>query len=189
MPLVLRRRCRLQQQRHLFDAEHRRDPPRVRHDGEPACQIRPVKRHREEEAQRRDRAVDARRLHAALCLAQLEEAQLFRRRGVGRPADESRECPHLADIIAPRVLLEAAHAHVFDHARPQRADGLRRIIGGHRVSPELKVAGPSMLRIGRPDRHPLLRFTSKEIAPTPTRAPLPRAGTFSGASASGPGRR
>ena len=123
--LVLWPRCRLQQQRHLLDAEHRRDAPRVRHDGESACQIRPVKRHREEKAQRRDRAVDARRLQAALRLVQLEEAQLFRRRGVGRPADEGRKCPHLADIIAARVLLEAAHAHVFDHARPQRIDGLR----------------------------------------------------------------
>src|SRR6516164_6962759 len=63
----------------------------------------------------------------------------------------------MAHIIAPRVLLEAAHAHVFDHARPQRADdGPRRGIGGHRGSPELKVAGPSMLRIGCPDRHALL---------------------------------
>ena len=100
-------------------------PPRLRHDGEPPRQIRPVERHREEEAQGRDRAVDARRLHAALRLVQLEEAQLFRRRRVGRPADEGRECPHVPDIIAPRVLIETAHAHVFDHARPQRADGPR----------------------------------------------------------------
>src|SRR5215469_5842992 len=73
----------------------------------------------------RDRAIDARRLHTALRLVQLEEPQLLRRCRVGRPADEGRKGAHVADIIAPRVLLEAAHAHVFDHARPQRADGLR----------------------------------------------------------------
>ena len=39
--LVLRCRCRAQQQCHLLDAEHRGYPPRVRHDGEPARQVRP----------------------------------------------------------------------------------------------------------------------------------------------------
>ena len=81
--LVFRRRCRLQQQHHLLDAEHCRYPPRVRHNGEPARQIRPVERHRKEEAQSRDRAIDARRLQTAPRLVQLEEAQLFRRRRVG----------------------------------------------------------------------------------------------------------
>jgi hypothetical protein len=114
-----------QQQRHLLDAEHRRYPPWVRHDGEPPRQIRPVERYREKEAQGRDRAVDARRPQAALRLVQLEEAEVFRRRRVGRPADEGREGPHVADIIAARVVLEAAHAHVFDHAHPQRTDGPR----------------------------------------------------------------
>ena len=76
--LVLRRRRRAQQQCHLLDAEHRRYPPRLRHDGEPARQVRPVERHREEEAQSRDRAVDARRLHADPRLVQLEQTQVFR---------------------------------------------------------------------------------------------------------------
>ena len=116
--LVLRPRCRLQQQRHLLDAEHRRQPARVRHDGEPAGQIRPVERHGEEEAQRRDRAVDARRLHAALRLVQLEAAQIFRRRRVGRAADEGRECPHVADIVAARLLVEAAHASCLRSCAP-----------------------------------------------------------------------
>src|SRR4051812_25627764 len=72
----------------LLNAEHRRYPPWIRHDGKTARQIRPVERHREEEAQGRDRAIDARRLQAAPRLVQLEEAQLFRRRRVRRPADE-----------------------------------------------------------------------------------------------------
>ena len=60
-----------------------------------------------------------------LCLAQLEAAQILRRRRVGRPADKGRECSDVSHIIAARVLLEAAHGHVFDHARPQWADGPR----------------------------------------------------------------
>jgi hypothetical protein len=64
---------RAQEQRHFLYAEHRRNPPRIRHDGEPARQIWPVQRHREEEAQGRDRTVDARRLHADPRLVQLEQ--------------------------------------------------------------------------------------------------------------------
>ena len=52
--LVLRRRCRLQQQRYLLDAEHRQYASRVRHHGEPPRQVWPVQRHREEETQGRD---------------------------------------------------------------------------------------------------------------------------------------
>src|SRR6266446_8918784 len=55
--LVLRPCCRSKQQRDLLDAEHRRYPPRLRHDGKAPRQIRPVERHREEEAQGRDRTV------------------------------------------------------------------------------------------------------------------------------------
>src|ERR1700716_2419633 len=39
---------------------------------------------------------------------------------------------------------------------------------------EPKVAGPSMLGIACPDRHALSLITLVEIAPTTTRAPLPR---------------
>jgi hypothetical protein len=115
---ILRPRCCLQQLRHFLGAQHRRQPARIAHDGKPARQVRSVERHREEEAQCCNCAVDAWRLHADLRLVQLEAAQVFRRRRVGRPADEGREGAHMADIIAPRVILEATHAHVFDHARP-----------------------------------------------------------------------
>src|SRR3954471_9745466 len=47
------------------------------------------------------------------------------------------------------------------------------MIGGHRGSPELKVAGPSMLGTGCPDRHALPRITSPKTH-RPRRAPLPR---------------
>jgi hypothetical protein len=46
------------------------------------------------------------------------------------------------------------------------------VIGGSFL--ELKVAGPSMLGIGCPDRHALPRINLVENAPTTTRAPLPR---------------
>jgi len=42
----------------------------------PPGKVRPIERHAEKEAQGRDRAVDARRLHAALRLVQLEAAQI-----------------------------------------------------------------------------------------------------------------
>jgi len=46
------------------------------------------------------------------------------------------------------------------------------VIGGS--SPELKVVEPSMLGIGRPDRHALPRIIPDDDAPTATGAPLPR---------------
>jgi hypothetical protein len=67
---ILRPRCRLQQQHDLFGAQHRRQPARVAYDGKPARQIRPVERHREEEAQCCNCAVDAWRLHTDLRLVQ-----------------------------------------------------------------------------------------------------------------------
>ena len=154
---VLRPRRRLQQERHLLNAQHARQPARLAHNREPAGKIRPVERHAEKEAQGRDRAVDARRLHAALRLVELEAAQSLCRRGIGRAANEGRKCPDIPNVVVARLLAEAAHAHVLDHARPQRADGPMGRIGGHRGSSlKPKVAGPSMLGIGCPDRHALL---------------------------------
>jgi hypothetical protein len=56
---------------------------------------------------------------------QLEQTQVFRRRRIGRAADKGRKGSDVSHIVAARVLLEAAHGHVFDHARPQWADGPR----------------------------------------------------------------
>jgi hypothetical protein len=49
---------------------------RLTHEREVPCHLGSVKRHGEEEAQRRDRTVDARRTHAGLRLMQLETAKL-----------------------------------------------------------------------------------------------------------------
>ena len=46
-----------EQQRDLLDAQHHRQLARLAHDRETAGEIRPVERHGEEEAQRRDRAL------------------------------------------------------------------------------------------------------------------------------------
>ena len=78
-----------------------------------------------------------------------------------------------------RVLIETAHGHVFDHARPQWATGRwegPEVIGGSFL--ELKVAGPSMLGIGRPDSHALPHITSSKMR-RPRSVLLPaRAGSF-----------
>ena len=119
--LVLRSRRRLQQKRHLLYAQHARQSARQPHDREPPGKVRPIERHAEKEAQGRDRAVDARRLHAALRLVELEAAQILCRRRIGRAADEGRERPDVPNVVVARLLAEAAHAHVLDHARTQRA--------------------------------------------------------------------
>ena len=125
-------RRRLEQQRDLLEAQHGRQPARFAHDREPSGKVRSVERHGEEETQGRDRAVDARRLHAGLRLVQLEAAQILRRRRVGRPADEGCERPHVANVVAARLLgalLGAPEpniqkditAHVDDDAKGKRA--------------------------------------------------------------------
>ena len=55
---------------------------------------------------------------------QLERAQLFRRRRVGRPAEESRQPLDGSDVLALRIGRELADAHVFEHPLAQRTDGL-----------------------------------------------------------------
>jgi hypothetical protein len=44
------------------------------------------------------------------------------------------ERPHVANVVVARLLAEAAHAHVLDHARPQRADGPVGRLGDLRCS-------------------------------------------------------
>src|SRR2546430_17021847 len=80
----------------------------------------------------------------------------------------------MPDIVLTRLLGEAAHRHVLDHACAQRADAAIGKIGEHRGSSlEQKVAGPSMLGTGGPNRH-ALPLTASPIAHRRGRAPLPR---------------
>src|SRR6202040_2755605 len=116
---------------------------------------------------------------------QLEETQVFRRRRVGRPANKGRECADMSNVVAARLLAKAAHGHVLDHACPQWADGRMRSIRGHRGSSlELKVAGPSMLGVRRPDRHLLPRITPSTMRGPRRVLPPARAGSFIGAKPS-----
>jgi hypothetical protein len=89
-----------------------------------ARQVGPIERYREEETQRRHRAIDRRRLHATLGLVNLETADILRCRRVRRPLEERSEAPNEPDIVALRRFTHATHGHVVEHASPQRADGL-----------------------------------------------------------------
>ena len=74
---------------HLLGREHARQLARVVHAGEMAGELGAVQRDPEEEAQRRGRAVQRRRLRAALGQMHLEAAQVLGRRRVGRAAEEA----------------------------------------------------------------------------------------------------
>src|ERR1700682_2903075 len=87
------------------------------------CHLGAVERHGEEETQRHNRAIDARRTHAGLRLMQLEKAKILRRGRIGRATEKGCKCPDVPDIVVVRLLDEVAHRHVFDHALAQRADG------------------------------------------------------------------
>jgi hypothetical protein len=84
----------------------------------------PVQRHLEEKPQRRHCRIDSRRLNAGLCQVQLERPQVFSGRSVREPAQESNKPLDGTDVRALRIGCEPAHAHVFEHALAQRADGL-----------------------------------------------------------------
>lgn len=96
---------------------------RVANDDEATRQVRAIKRHREEGAQSRYRAIDALRLHATLGLMDLEVADILRGRGIRRPLEERGEAPHGTHIVTLRIVAQAAHGHVFEHALAQRTDG------------------------------------------------------------------
>jgi len=130
---VLRPGGRLEQPADLLDAEHGRQLARVAHNDEAARQVRPIERHREEEAQCRHGAIDALWLHTTLGLVDLETADVLGRCRVRWPPEERREAPHETDVVTLCVFAQATHGHVFEHAPPQRAHGLGNCLGGHLV--------------------------------------------------------
>ena len=104
----------------------------------------------------------------------LETAQVLRRRRVGRPADKGRESAHIANVIVARLLAEAAHPHVLDHARPQRADGPDGRMGGHRgILSRAEGCWTFHARDPMPRSSRLTAYPAPK-APTATRAPIPR---------------
>src|SRR6476620_4109781 len=126
--------CRLQQASNFVKTQDRRYFARLAHERKVSSHICPIYRHREEETQRRNRAVDGRWTHPGLCLLQLEAAKILRRCCVGRATEEGCESLDVADIVVARLLAEIAHAHVFDHALAQWTDELL----AHRGAPVLR---------------------------------------------------
>src|SRR5215471_13826552 len=96
---------------------------------------------------------------------------------VGRPTQKGGQCADVTNVIVTRLLA----VHVFDHARPQCANrpvGRRRAHWGS--SRELKVAGPSMLATGCPDRHALPLTPPKTHRPYHALLPRERVRCVSG---------
>jgi len=112
----------------------------MRHPDQPAREVGPVERVREEEPQRRDDAVHRRHGNAGLALLDLEAAQILRRGRIGRAPHKRGEAPHVADVVPLGLGREPAHVHVVDQASAQRADrgGGNWIV--HRTAPQVKGA-------------------------------------------------
>src|SRR6266851_9931369 len=102
---------------------------------------------------------------------------------LGRPADEGREGLHVPNVVVARLLGKAAHRHVLDHARPQRADGLVGRRGDHWG---LLSRAEGCWTFNARDRMPRSsRLTAYASPPLPNmlrprRCPPARAGSFSG---------
>ena len=160
----------LQKTRHLLAAQHDRNLPRLRDKRQVLDGVGPIERHREKEAQRRDREVDARRAHPVLGQVQLEKPQIFGCRRVGRSAKEDREVLDGPDVVLLRLLTKVPQRHVFDHALPQRADALI----GHGIL----LSEPRLLTPRSSDRsiRPVTALPS--IPDTTLRAALYRASGF-----------
>src|SRR5712664_2421468 len=82
---------------------------------------------------------------------QLKRTQIFSRRSVRGSAQEGSKPLDGTDVLALRIGGEPAHAHVFEHALAQRADGLLAHWGS---CLEVGVLDPSILKTERPPRHP-----------------------------------
>ena len=89
-----------------------------------ADELGTVQRDAEEEAQRRGRAVERRRLHPTLGQMHLEAAHVLGRCRVGRATEESGEGLDVADIVVAGLLAELAYCHIFEHAAAKVTDGL-----------------------------------------------------------------
>jgi hypothetical protein len=111
----------------------------------------------------------------------LETAQILRRCCVGRPADKGRERADVANVVVARLLAEAAHVHVLDHARSQRADGPVGGKGGHRgLLSQAEGCGTFDARDWMPRSSRLTAYPDQN-AQTVTRAPSRESGFVQGA--------
>jgi len=99
-----------------------------------------IKRMVEEEPQGRDNAVHGRRRYARFLLLDLEPADIFSGRGMGRAPQPGCEPPYVTQIVALRLVAEPAHGHVVDQPLAQRTDRTSRNKLVHRSTPHLEGA-------------------------------------------------
>jgi hypothetical protein len=85
----------------FLDGQHRGQFAQKAGQDQAARQVRPVERYGKEVAQRRDRAVDRRRLYPALALVHLKPANILSLRRIGRPADGPRAVRAVGKLPAP----------------------------------------------------------------------------------------
>src|SRR5215472_6063900 len=114
-----------QQTPRLVRAHHQRYLLRLANVIDLARQIQSPQRHPEQEPQPGHDAVAVADAHTGLGQVQLEPADIFGRRRVGR-AIKKRGKPLAAVNVTPlRPRRELPCVHVFDHAMTQRGDGIR----------------------------------------------------------------
>jgi hypothetical protein len=115
---------RVQKPGHFLLAQDNRQLARPRCHAQIAGQFRTIYGDVEEEAQSRDRAVDRRRLQAALALMELEAPQIVRRCAIRRAAEKHRKGSDMTNVILTRLLGKIAQAHILDHALTKNSTGL-----------------------------------------------------------------
>lgn len=111
------------------------------------CHVGPVARRREEEAQRSNRAVHGRRLHAGAALVLLIAAQIFRLGRIGRATEEDREGLDVADVVALGLLAPKRRSIMSSIMRARSGLMAFEVIGDVL---RLACSDPSILRTLRP---------------------------------------
>src|SRR3954447_19079241 len=156
--LVLEPRCRIEQARHFFRAQHHRQLARLVNDVGVLDDLVALERNLEEEPQRRDGLVDSRHANAVRCQMQLVAPHVLKTRRFRRSPEEYREVLDPLHIVMLGLRRELADRHVFDHAPPQRARGLV----GHGDAPVLgEGCEPLISRQDASLRYPLSRAAGR----------------------------
>ena len=124
------------------------------HASEMAGELGAVQCDAEEEAQRRGRAVQRRRLHTALGQMHLEAAHILCRCRLGRTAEELGEAFDMPDIVVLGLFSPNWRTAMSSSMRRRRSLMGFSLIGGAPVL-RLEVANSSILKTEHPPRHPL----------------------------------
>ena len=106
----------INQARDFLPAQHHGELARLVHGIHFRERLGTLQGHGEEKPQCGDRAVERRTGAAMLNQVQLVAAQILRRGGIGRAAEEAGEVDHREDIMALGLVREFAHPHVIEHA-------------------------------------------------------------------------